>query len=1074
MALGTPGQLADLLGVPFSDEQLEAITAPLAPGVIIAGAGTGKTTVMAARVVWLVGTGQVRPDQVLGLTFTRKAAAELSQRVDASLVRARLAADQTGADAGRQLVMTYDAFAGRLVADHGLRIGVEPDQTMITDATRFRLAMQAVNQFKGPLPGLSHLRPATVADRLLKLDAELRAHLVDAPAVLAHDSDFAKELDEVKLHRGAPTQAVQKAQGAIAARAELLGLVADYRRLKHQRGLVEFADQMAQAAALVTSHGDVARQLRDQFAVVLLDEYQDTSSAQARLLHGLFSGVDAEHGRGHPVTAVGDPFQAIYGWRGAAPSNILQFAYDFRLTDGAAAHRYALRVNRRSRPVILDAANLLAAPLRQDDRLQVRGEGGSQDMALQAPDGKSGGSVQAATFDTWPQEVDWVADQVVAVHEQQLAPQWSRIAVLTRGNAPIGALYQALVERDVPVEIVGLGGLLEVPEIADIVATLTLVDDVTANPEVVRLLSGPRWRIGPRDLAVLADRARELARTADQLSAQVRTGIEAVGADLDSSTRLCLLDAVEDPGTGLLSATARERLHEFAHELRSLAGHRDEPVLELVHRVIESSGVGLELDSDPEWYKAGRSRQLARFIDAVAGYVDIDGDGALSGLLAWLQAERERAEGLDQAVPSSQDSVKLLTAHRAKGLEWDVVFLPGLCEGTFPSTLPPDNWVTQPAVLPAEIRGDREWVPQLGEVTTPKIQKVYPDQLKRAQRQAEDRLVYVATTRARELLVASCHHWFPGRKIVRNRSPYFEVLSQIAAQADGVVCIAEPSGTNPLNSQVLQLPWPPTPDQARAAALRDAAGMVHQARLRPVDSFAGLDAHLQARRWHQLAESLVAEARQRRRHQSEVVLPTSISASGLLLANRDPAGFASQLVRPMPRPVGRQASVGTRFHEWLEKRFAVAALFDPDELEADPPEDDQSAADLMLRRLTSAFERGRYANRTPLCVEEPFILVLAGQQIRGRIDAVFTTPGNPDFDYQVVDWKTSSLPADPLQLSLYRLAWARSVGLPVDRVDAVFHHILSNEVERPAGLLDEPELVELLASLHAADRHGGG
>ena len=141
--LQSPDELVEVLGIPFSSEQLTAITAPLAPGVIIAGAGTGKTTVMAARVVWLVATGQLRPDQVLGLTFTRKAALELSQRVDEALVKADLVDPDHVADEGRQLITTYDSFASRLISEHGLRIGVEADQILITGATRYRLAAQA-------------------------------------------------------------------------------------------------------------------------------------------------------------------------------------------------------------------------------------------------------------------------------------------------------------------------------------------------------------------------------------------------------------------------------------------------------------------------------------------------------------------------------------------------------------------------------------------------------------------------------------------------------------------------------------------------------------------------------------------------------------------------------------------------------------------------------------------------------------------------------------------------------------------------------------------------------------------
>lgn len=1061
--LQSPDELVELLGIPFSSEQLTAITAPLAPGVIIAGAGTGKTTVMAARVVWLVATGQLRPDQVLGLTFTRKAALELSQRVDEALVKADLVDPDHVADEGRQLITTYDSFASRLISEHGLRIGVEADQILITGATRYRLAAQAVAGTGEALPGLCQWQPATVADRLLKLDAELRSHLVDSAEVLAEDQAFAQELQAVKPGRGGrPTAAVRTATRTTATRAELLGLIDDYRRLKHDRGFTEFADQMAQAVRLLDASPEVTRQLRERFGVVLLDEYQDTSAAQAHLLQRLFSGPDTARGLGFPVTAVGDPFQAIYGWRGAAPSNILQFCDDFPNADGSPAARFTLSINRRSKPVILDLANQLAEPLRADRRLL--GDGVSpQQRLLRAPDDSRGGIVRAASFDTWPQEVEWLADQVLAARRTGQVTDWSQIAVLTRTNSPIGAIFEALVSRDVPVEIVGLGGLLEVPEIADVVATLQLIDDVTANPEVVRLLSGPRWRIGPRDLAVVGSRARELLR-ASQPPGRADGGdaLADIGEQFEPAAQLCLMDAVEDLGSAPVSDDARRRLAAFAAELRDLRRHRDEPLLELVHRVIDSSGISLELSADVDLFNSGRRRQLERFADAVGEYIDIDGDGALSGLLAWFRVEREEGRGLDQAVPSSDESVKLLTVHRSKGLEWDLVFLPGLCEGTFPSTQPADNWTTQAAVLPAALRGDAPWVPQLAEVSSTELSKVYPGELKAAQRQAEDRLIYVGVTRARSQLVASCHYWFPGRKTAKAPSDYFRTLCDAGSHID---VAAQMSEANPLLGVELRHRWPVPIDEAKLAALSEAAQQVRQAQETDQAALVAADADAQQHgdAWHALGEMLIAAEHKRRQPRSEVTLPASVSASALMMANRDRAAFASQVLRPMPRPVSQRTSVGTRFHEWLEKRFDMIGLLD-DDFDSEPEAEPGGTADQLFRSLTDAFEQGCYAERTPVCIEEPFILTIGAQQVRGRMDAVFATPEDDSHDYQVVDWKTSNAPADPLQLSIYRLAWARSLQLPLDRVDAVFYHVLTDRVEAPP-LLDERAMGTLVADL---------
>src|SRR4029450_9755814 len=277
---------------------------------------------------------------------------------------------------------------------------------------------------------------------------------------------------------------------------------------------------MGIAPRLASEVPQVSSAMRSAFRVVLLDEYQDTSAAQAIMLRGLFSGPTANDGRGHPVTAVGDPFQAIYGWRGAAASNILSFASDLPRLDGRPAHRFGLTVNRRSGRVILDVANVLSQPLRTETGNVIPDSSAPADPVvaglglLRAPEETSSGQVRAATFETWPEEISWIADQIAGLRAAGEVSHWADVAVLTRRNADIAPLYAELTARNVPVEIVGIGGLLHLPEIMDITATLRLVDDVTANPDLIRLLTGPRWQVGPRDLALLGRRAGELARAA--------------------------------------------------------------------------------------------------------------------------------------------------------------------------------------------------------------------------------------------------------------------------------------------------------------------------------------------------------------------------------------------------------------------------------------------------------------------------------------------------------------------------------------------------------------------------------
>jgi DNA helicase-2/ATP-dependent DNA helicase PcrA len=1067
--------------------------------VIIAGAGSGKTTVMAARVVWLVGTGAVRPEEVLGLTFTRKAAAELSARVRSALLKAGVVSDRGVDESGEQLIMTYDAFAARLVSEHGLRLGFEADPTMISGATRYRLASRVVKAAAGPFDFLSRLRPASVTERVLKLDADLQQHLVPAAALDGHARDLLTGWESAPLNRyGNVFADVKKAVIAAQERLELASLVLDFQELKRRLGLVEFADQMAIAARLAQEVPQVSTALRSAFKVVLLDEYQDTSAAQAIMLRHLFSGSTRGDGLGHPVTAVGDPFQAIYGWRGAAASNILGFAEDFPRTDRSPSRRFALTVNRRSGQTILDVANVLSRPLRTTTSTLLDTSTDEGLGLLHAPEGTAPGTVRGATFDTWPEEVAWIGDQIVAAHTTGQASRWADIAVLTRRNADIAPLYAELSAREVPVEIVGLGGLLHLPEVMDVTATLRLVHDVTANPDLIRLLTGPRWQVGPRDLALLGRRARELARVegprpelaeesralkAADLGgpADVVAALSDAVAGVDPTEVTSLLDALESPGEEAYSRAARERFARLAGELAYLRRHSDEPLLDLTRRVIVTLGLDVELMATREFEQSNRRDQLGAFLDAVADYVDVDGEASLAGLLAYFQAEIDQGTGLDQAVPSDREAVKLLTVHKAKGLEWEVVFLPALMKGVFPSDRVTDNWVTNPAVLPADLRGDSDAIPQLAETSNAALAD-YKAELSRQQLLAEDRLAYVAATRARQLLVGTGHSWRADLTRPRTASSYLEaILAEAARQGELVGEAAPPGPENPLVTAALPQPWPKPLDPDAFARRQAAAVAVESARDRhrrtgsyEPDGGAEqllLDTEEVVAGWDADIDRLLAELVEARSGEHRVPLPGALSATSVLRLHADPDAYAADLARPMPRPPSPAARFGTRFHQWVERYFGPRLgsgglgqqqLVDPDDLPDRVDAGSEDEAD--LRELCAAFVAGRFGASTPYAVEAPFSLLVAGRLVRGRIDAVYEVGGDQPAAprWLVVDWKTSRADAaDPLQLAIYRVAWAEVQQVPVEQVDAAFYYVRSDRLVRPESLPDR-EALELL------------
>jgi DNA helicase-2/ATP-dependent DNA helicase PcrA len=475
----TPADLRALLGIPFTDEQLAAATAPLEPGLVVAGAGSGKTSAMAARVVWLVATQQVDPDRVLGLTFTNKAAAELAGRIRSALAEAGVAGD----DASEPVVSTYHAFAGRLVTEHGLRIGIEPRSRLLADATRFQLAGRVLRRHRGPVVHLTRPMSMLIGD-LVSLESELSEHLVTPAELMAWDADWLRTLEqecaEQEVLKGSKThcEALRKMAAVARRRTELATMVEAYREAKRDLDAVDFGDQVALAARLAESVPEVGLAERERAGVVLLDEYQDTSVAQRRMLAALFSG-------GHPVTAVADPCQAIYGWRGASVANLDGFPAHFPRASGEPASTYTLAVNQRSGGRLLALANTVASALRLRHAV----------VELTAPAGKEDlGETVVGLHASWFDEAAWVADQIKTQVDDGTSP--GGCAVLVRARSDFGDLYAALSAVGLPVEVVGLGGLLALPEVADVVATLEVVDDPTANAALLRLLTGPRWRLG--------------------------------------------------------------------------------------------------------------------------------------------------------------------------------------------------------------------------------------------------------------------------------------------------------------------------------------------------------------------------------------------------------------------------------------------------------------------------------------------------------------------------------------------------------------------------------------------------
>lgn len=1066
----SPAQLARLLGAAEpTAEQAAVIGAPLAPMAVIAGAGSGKSETMAARLVWLVANQLVRPERVLGLTFTRKAAAELGERVRSRLDRLRRAGLAGPADEdlpGEPVVSTYHAYAGRLVTDHALRDGLEPSLRLVTPAVSWQIAARVVAAYDGPMDAVNW-SPATVTAAVIDLAGDLAEHLRGADDVIA----AGRWLDRCLAGLSGRVPALaRKVVSCQRTREQLLPLVAAYHAAKAAREVIDYGDQMAIAARIAVRHPEVGAGERGRYPVVLLDEYQDTSHAQLVLLRSLFGG-------GHPVTAVGDPCQSIYGWRGASAGNLRRFTADFPVADRRPAPVLLLSTSFRNSGRVLAAAGAIQAGLRAD---------APEVPLLVAPPGRAGrGQVVCALLESAAGEAAWVAHQVSGL--LSLAPgtapdgePWpdgrvdavrpSDIAVLCRKRAQFPALRAALEARGIPVEVVGLGGLLTVPEVADIVATLRVLHDPTASDSLARLLTSPRWRIGPADLVALGRRARAQA-SQGSAGGQAASGHQAGDLLTQAVTDLTrdmgsLVEALDDlDGPAAYSAAGYARLAALAAELRSLRTHVARPLPDLVTEVERTLGLDIEVAARPGADPASARADLDAFTDAAAAFAGDQEEPTLGAFLAYLTAAEEEEFGLEGGRIGETDSVKLATVHAAKGLQWPAVVVPGLAGGAQSRVFPArprvtTRWTENPRLLPFGLRGDAADLPALGGLEASEL-TAFTDACAAREIGEERRLAYVAATRAAFWLACTGYWWGDGVSRL-GPSEFLKEVRGVCEAGDGIVGAwepePEPDAANPALAEPATAAWPAAKAAgARSDAIRAAAALV-------TDALADLERDTAGGRraaacgtaavssttavsgasgaaavsggsgaaavsagdddaagssadpyqalidsWAGEADLLLAErARRRAGSHAQVALPRQIPVSALVAMARDPGELAQQVRRPMPRPPAPHALRGTEFHRWLEARFGQPQLIDADELPgaADDPGDNPPDQDLAA--FKAAFEGSEWADRQPVEVEVPFESLVGDRLVRGRIDAVYADA--PDGRFDVVDWKTGRPP----------------------------------------------------------------
>jgi DNA helicase-2/ATP-dependent DNA helicase PcrA len=685
-----PAGLDALLGG-LNPDQLNAVTHGEGPLLVVAGAGTGKTQVITRRIAWLIATRRAKPSEILALTFTEKAAAEMQVRVD-QLVPYGYTDSTIG---------TFHAFGDRLIRDYALELGLPTDVRVLSRAETVIFLREHLFAFE-----LDRYRPLGDPTRFLASLAALFSRCKDEDVSPEAYAAYATRLEEAAA---AATDDAALAEEAVRQR-ELATAYARYQELLAANGCIDFGDQVALALRLVRTSAAARAEVQRRFRFILVDEYQDTNRAQSELVELLA----ARHGN---LTVVGDDDQSIYRFRGAAISNILGFRGRHR-----EARTVVLRRNYRSAPPILEAAHRLIR-FNDPDRLEVQA-GITKRLVAERR-----GIDAPVRLDVHPSTHDEADRLAFEMRERIAAGTRPRdIAVLVRANSQAEPILRSLDAAGVPWRFSGMSGLYGRPEVRRLLAFLRVIADLGSSVDLYGVATTEPYDLGGEDLTAIVTSARRRNRT--------------------------LWDVLEEldrqPGLLRIAPATRAAVARLVADLRALSEMAHErPAGEVLYAFLRTTGTLGRLAGESTVAAEEQLRNVARLFEIVRSQSALLADDRATFVARHLQTLIEAGDDPATAdLDPDADAVSVLTVHKAKGLEFPIVYLPGLVAGRFPLAGRRDPLGLPPALADAVDGTDDE-----------------------IQLREERRLFYVAMTRARDELILS-HAVDDGTTSVRRVSPF--------------------------------------------------------------------------------------------------------------------------------------------------------------------------------------------------------------------------------------------------------------------------------------------------------------
>ena len=977
----------------LSPEQQAVVDYPLRPLRVSAGAGTGKTTTVSYRMARLVREEGIPPEQLLGLTFTNKAAEELSLRVRQVL------SDFT--DPLREVeVNTYHGFCSGIVTEFGALLGIERNLSIIAPAQTRQLVKQVIRVTS--LPGLDNTDLFYLPGAIIRFSSSLADHLLNPDQI---DEDMLRagipDLTETHFGRKSDFSDYERLAATFPKRRGMLEATRQYQAHKRKLGVVDYGDLITLVHRIIATEPQIAQRIRSRYRAVVADEYQDTNTAQRVILQILFGG-------GFPLTVVGDPDQTLYEWRGASLDNFRSFPAHFPSSSGTPAHTLPLTLNRRSGRRVLAFAN------------RIKQEIGSGTPHLKPLPDAPPSQVLAEWHPTFIDEATWIAEQLI--ERQREGRSWRDMAVLFRKTKDILGVYRQLTAYDIPVEVANLGGLLAAPEVVEIHSWLKVIGRFDDRAAAARLLGGSRFRLGLGDIRHLNRFAR---RDPDRPPRALLDGLE----------YRMFWDELPDSPT--------EPFHRFHDEYRELLSDcQGRSAGDACRKILEKTRAWADVESMSDNARLSARLNLYRFLDLAESWSPLEGPSTIEAFLDYLDALLEEpSEELDAARLSDEDAVALLTVHKAKGLEWPVVFVPAIYQQNFPSQAVGgyDNPYRKAETLPWEWRIDP---PRHEPITSRMDAETLTDLLKRAKEEVtnahwsqEWRIAYVASTRAKEELILSGAHWYGyPEPSVKPKLPHTSDFFKTAWLAT-----RETPVDNPGQTLEQGYPAPPRPESfatpTQAVSAPDPVfgekgwpEGIRRAWEEP-DSIAELASSQGVEEEYLSAleefEGLLFRLADPEPETGPEVLSTS--ATHLVSYAQCPKQYFWTKVDPLPRRYSYVTRRGTRIHRQIELHHqGKVPLLEPDseipELTGDDrPVDSPTGADPFQVFLDS-----RFASMKTQWLEKAFTLRIDERfQVRGRIDAVYQRDSDA---WEIVDFKSGRPPPDDphgarlAQMQVYALA----------------------------------------------------